>query len=1119
MSLAIELRLFASPRVLCDGEPLAIGSRKAIAILAVLALDGATGRDQLAPLLWPDGSVGDARRNLRRELFRLRQAMLPLDEAADGALRLGPSIGVDVSRFRRAAADGDEASALSLAAPSALDGLDGIAGEAFDHWLHEQRTVLARQRQQLRHAHARQRAEQGDVSTALELWLQTLDEDPCQEWALAPAMTALEARGERAAALALYERSAAALRRDLDVAPSPALREHAAALRNDATVHRVPAPAAALASMPRPASARTSVPAGPPYVARRRFESAVLAACNAQRRVYLSGVAGIGKTRLACACAAQLGAWLYVGCQPTDAGLPFSSAVRVLRALIDATPPQPLPDWVQRELAALMPEMGTAPVPLDSGDARNRLLAAFAEALRLLVADNFRVVVLDDWHWCDPDSVALLAPLGGSGSPVACIVAHRSAQLPLPALERRRQEVDDGRAEAVVLDGLDETEARALVESMTADSAPRRDTARLVQRLQLATDGNPFFLIETLRHLAERRLLDADVAGLPVPASVRESVQARVRAQGEHTRRLLEAASLLGGSFDIAVLDGVTAAPPDDRVTLLEHAEAAMLVTPDGAGYRFAHDLVRQCLVDGLSPARRQLLHGRLAARLAELGAAPALVAAQYEQALQNATAVRWRLRAGDAAARVHALAEAQQQFEQALADGPTPDETVEARLALARLHMRRADRERAADDITSAMAAAAHAGPGMRVEARLACAVAWMQDGRATDALTLLASLEPDVRAGPVTWRARVLTHETKALRFLGQLAEAQSREREAIALLESTPDALAQLGTTLDGAARLALSRGEPAEALPLARRAIAAFEATHDLGGQAQALTLLAVATLYARGDRATALQACRRALALATRAGHVPVQRSAILNLIKIHTDEGDADAAEALIDQGEALALGFEHSTAEQAFAQARFFVHYLRGDVARADAAAHELLRLARRLADRTVQLSSLVMVVDLYLNTGELQQAKALLDEAQALVDGGLSVTATPLSAKLAWYHWRRGDLDAAERCVAAAEGPQYPFESRATLAWVGAAVALARGDAGRARRWLDDIDLGADIPTEILAQLLNQHLALARATGEPDGAARARAEALLVAGRVPGLEAKALYAALADA
>jgi hypothetical protein len=115
--------------------------------------------------------------------------------------------------------------------------------------------------------------------------------------------------------------------------------------------------------------------------------------------------------------------------------------------------------------------------------------------------------------------------------------------------------------------------------------------------------------------------------------------------------------------------------------------------------------------------------------------------------------------------------------------------------------------------------------------------------------------------------------------------------------------------------------------------------------------------------------------------------VPAQCAAILNLVKLLTDAGRADAALALIEQGDALAPGFEHQRAEQAFAQARYFVHYLRGEVAAADTAAQQLLAVARRVADRRILVESLQMVVDLYLHTGRRAQAGLLLDEAEAVL------------------------------------------------------------------------------------------------------------------------------------
>ncbi|NRF71837.1 AAA family ATPase [Aquincola sp. S2] len=1131
MTAAFELQLFGFPRLQRHGRPCALGSRKALAILAVLAIEARSPRDRLSAWLWPDVEAAAARRNLRRDLFRLRELGLPVAEDADGGLVLEASVAVDVRRFRQALADGEHGTALQIAARTVLEGLDGVAGPPFDQWLAEQRHGLLQRRQQALQDEAERLAAAGESDAALALWRQALDEDPCHEAALRAAMQRLQIRGERAAALSLYERSAEALRSELGVAPSPAVQALARQLRRDppSPDARPAAAPAQPAPEPAPATARSLLAERPPFVPRGAPEAALRAACRPGRRIYLSGVPGVGKTRLACECAAHCGAWLRLACLANDSGQPYSTAVRALRSLREAAPDTALPEWVQRELAQLMPELGPPPHALATAEARRRLEAACAEALRCQLQDNFNAVVLDDWQWCDPDSAELLASLGAAGSSVACIVAFRSAQLPLPLLQQLRLEVDGGRADLVELSGLDEHETLALVRALSA--SPQGE--RFARRLQQATDGNAFFLLETLRHLFEQGLLREDAGGgwstpfdertqdyaeLPVPVSVREAVRARARALGDPTRRLLEAASLLGGVFDPALLEGIAPATAAEAVHLLELAEAARLVQPADAGYRFAHDLVRQSLAESLSPARRQWLHGRLALRLAERGGAPALIAAQHEQAGDGTAAVSWRLRAGDAAWRVHALAEARQQYEQALADRPAPDDEVRARLALSRLQIRLADQAAAAAEVDAACAAANRAGAAQRLAALLARAELWAAGDRSDDCLTLLDSLAADLARAPVAERARALTLRSKVLRRRGRHDDARALDEAAIALLESTPEAQRELAVTLNGAARLAIGRGEPLGGEALASRAAAAAEAVDDPGMLAEALSTLGVCILHGRADREAARAVLDRARGVAQACRHVPAQRSAILNLVKIHTDSGDAEAALALLLEGEALAPGFEHQVAEQAFGQARFYVHYLRGQVAEADLAAQRLLALARRIGDRGTLRMSLLMVVDLYLHVDRLDQAQALLAEVEATADAEMPVgMRSMLLAKRAWLHLVRGEPAAAQVLMDQVDRDNnYRFEDKALLAWVGAAVALARGNTDAAADWLHSVDMQAELPTEMLAMLLVQHLLWARAAGRPDDAARQRAESLLGAGRVPALEARRLCEAL---
>jgi DNA-binding SARP family transcriptional activator len=1117
-----ELELFGQPRLLRGGMAVHLGARKAMALLAFLALEGVSHRERLAALLWPDVDASAGRRNLRRELFRLRELGCALHEGADGALALDPRLSIDVQNFRAALQGGDDVGALTIARERVLDGLDGVAGAEVDGWLDRWRQQLLQQRQAARLRHAAALEAGGEMAAALAQHLQALAEDRCAEPVVRAAMRLHAALGERAAALALFAQFTQALQDELGLAPDSHTQALARELR---------APGDAGLPLPGPAFPR-QLPSAPlladrlPFVGRAAMRTQIADAWAAGQRVYLSGVAGAGKTRLATECLASQGAWLRVVCTQDDAEQHYASAVRALRALQEAATDVVLPDWVRRELAAVLPELGEAPVPLANAEAAERLRTAFATAWRLLVRDNFNALLLDDWQWGDPASVDLWNRLDDAQTPVHWIVAFRSAQLPLAALQRLRQDVDGGRAVVMELKGLDADESLALVRALSRSAGGRL----FAQRLQRSTEGNPFFLIETLRHLFELGQLRVetdgswstpfddrthDYAELPVPASVRDAVLGRVRALGDGARRLLEAASLAGDSFDPGLLDGVTPLAPKTMVAIFEHAQAARLLAPADEGYRFAHDLVRQCLAESLSPARRRLLHHALAARLTQRAAAPAIVAQHLERAGQASEAVAWRLRAAESAWRVHALSDSRFQYEQALADGAAGARAVAIHLALVRLHQRSADRAGVTAALAAALAASLDTDAETRLEVHLECIEDQVLSDRTDEAQALLVALEGDLATALPRQRARATRMQARIAQWRGRHEDAATLRRSAIALLEGQPDALSEMADIFDEASRAAARHGDMPQAESLARRAIAGFEATGNLPSLSQSLTMLGVAILYGRGDRKASEAAFERARALAARCGHVPAQRAAILNLVKLHTDVGRADAALALIQEGDALASGFEHQRAEQAFAQARYFVHYLRGEVAAADAAAQHLLAVARRVADRGVLVDSLQMVVDLYLHTGRHAQAERLLDEAEAQGarpdSEGRDLQSATTSAKRAWCLLQVGDVPAALRQMAKVGKPARE-EDRWLIGWIGAAVALAAGQPGAASRWLSGLDIGAEVATDALAMVLVQRLRL-----QPtDAEARERALALLAAGVLPALEAAQLRGAL---
>ena len=106
----LEIRLLGPPEILIDGRPLAVDTRKAVAILALLAADGRPyARDELAALLWPESDDMAARGALRRTLSTMRAVI------DDGVLRIDRSrvdldraqVRVDLVEIEQAAMSGD----------------------------------------------------------------------------------------------------------------------------------------------------------------------------------------------------------------------------------------------------------------------------------------------------------------------------------------------------------------------------------------------------------------------------------------------------------------------------------------------------------------------------------------------------------------------------------------------------------------------------------------------------------------------------------------------------------------------------------------------------------------------------------------------------------------------------------------------------------------------------------------------------------------------------------------------------------------------------------------------------------------------------------------------------
>ena len=1110
-----ELRLLGTPQVTGPSGAVHAVSRKVLCLLAHVALEGPTSRERLAGLFWADLDHGTARRNLRRELHRLREAGLEamLADAGDRvALRSG--VATDVGRFEQALAQGDLASALRLYGGPFLDGRHGRDADLLAAWVTSWRERLMQRFREAVEAQVSLHEAAGHWREALVCQLRLLEADLPQEAHVRAAMRLHARLGEREAALKLFERCRRQLGQELGLRPMPETLRLAEDIRAGSRHEAMP---------PAPLPAAPRLPGALPLVGRDRLFRDLVAALAAGRTVWLLGDAGVGKTRLAVEAVATRGPNWTLQARPGDAQLPYAPAIRALRAVPGGPGALDLPTWAATALAHLLPELGTAGAPIETDADRARLQAALALALRQTWLADLATVVLDDWHLADRASQDFWAGRpdagpwpGQGGAGPALLVVARDADTSATQRDALLRAQRAGQAQRIDVPPLDAAATRELLGSMAATSADQAGDA-FAARLQRATGGNPFFILETLRQLPAVAAGSGRDEALPLPPTVRDAILARLDHLDAATRRLLEAASLTGLPFRLEDLDGTTALSALEAVQAVEQACDQRVLVAGGDGLlSFVHDLVAQTLADGLGAERRRLLHRRLAQALERQGGTPARLAQHLEAAGEAQRALQARLAAADAAAAVSAHDDALTHLTAALAQASSAADRLTVQMRRARL-LQRASRNAEADaafDAAEEAALAAGDGAGA-VAVALSRAEHQACSNRGDAALATVDGLLDDDLLAPLQ-QGEALEVRADVFMRQGRLAEAADALRAALAALPPGPTAVR--GRVLTALGRAALYQGAFAEASGWLDKAV---RVQTVLGAQeplARVLFMRGAALLHlGRFDEAVAV--LERARTHAAQVGSVPVQRGALLNLVKIHTQRGEVDRAVACLDEGEALSPLYESLEAEGAFLQARYYCRALRGEVGAALAMIPAVLAHADRCTELYWQVGARQLVVDLLLLTGDLARAGELLTDAERLCDGDRDGHHRPLVvAKRAWWTLLQGDPAAAVAQLAAL-GPcqdMAMLEAQDVRRHVEAAALLALGDATGALAAVPAPDQASTEESKAL-QWAARVRAEAAAGGVTAPTAAAVSALLAAEARLPALEALALRQAWA--
>ena len=430
-SVRLEVRLLGVVEVILDGQRLrAFNSLRLQRFLALVALrKGPQHRSRLAFQLWPDSSERQARTNLRKLLHELRHSLPDVGdfvEINNETVRWisSGSSEVDVLTFQEAVAAGNLELAARLYSGDLLPA-------CYDNWVLDERAKLRAEAYRVLVRLAEEAVGRNDQKATITHAQRIIDLEPTDEAAVRAHMEAHFALGDRTAALRSYHRHAEVLERDLEVAPTEAIR---------AIYRRL------LAGTPdRDEVQAKDLPiAESPFVGRTPEWNQLTEAWRVAREgrallVLVTGEPGIGKSRLALELGRRVREEKHVVASARAyeaAGRPpWGPIVDLLRSDALRSHIDTLDSVWRGELARLLPELLDAPQPLGPsrlGDAtqRHRLFDAVSRAI--VVGDRPRLLIIDDLQWCDAETIELIGFVVRSRqtAPILIVGTVRSEEIP-----------------------------------------------------------------------------------------------------------------------------------------------------------------------------------------------------------------------------------------------------------------------------------------------------------------------------------------------------------------------------------------------------------------------------------------------------------------------------------------------------------------------------------------------------------------------------------------------------------------------------------------------------------------------------------------------------------------
>jgi predicted ATPase len=231
------------------------------------------------------------------------------------------------------------------------------------------------------------------------------------------------------------------------------------------------------------------------------------------------------------------------------------------------------------------------------------------------------LLVLEDLHWADEMSLRLLAFLGRrvQSERLLVVVTAREEELADAPILRPTLEDLAGARHLVSLNlaRLSQADTIALVRMLARARSDAAAVERLGEHVWIASEGNPFMVVETMRALED----GVTPQGSPLPQRVREVISRRLERLGDASQSLLAVASVIGREFEFQLLQRASGLEEDSVAEGVEELVRRRVLTAIGERLDFTHDRIREVAYSALLPWRRKRLHHRIAEAIEELHA------------------------------------------------------------------------------------------------------------------------------------------------------------------------------------------------------------------------------------------------------------------------------------------------------------------------------------------------------------------------------------------------------------------------------------------------------------------------------------------------------------------